>query len=87
VVAPLPSTSFWAHTKAVELVETAIEETLAYCAFAEEHWRQNDYNPRHYVQAIISALIRATVELLKPTCLATLLMPIPWPSACLALST
>ena len=27
-------------TKAVELVETAVEETLAYYAFPEEHWRR-----------------------------------------------
>ena len=35
--------------KAVELVEAALEETLTYYAFPEEHWRQNDYNPRHFM--------------------------------------
>ena len=27
-------------TKAAELVEAAVEETLAYYAFPEEHWRR-----------------------------------------------
>ena len=39
-----------------------------------------------YAEAAISTLRRATVELLKPTCLATSLIPIPLPSACRAFS-
>ena len=46
-------------SRAAELVETAIEETLAYYAFPEEHWRRiRTNNP-------LERILREIIDMLK----------------------